>query len=103
MADFIFVYGTLRKGKERHHLLEAARAEFVCECSVKGRVVYASPDYSGTKLIVGHPGTDEEALGELYLVRDTKILETLDAYEVPYKRRLIHPVSMPTLSAWVWI
>jgi hypothetical protein len=42
-------------------------------------------------------------LGELYLVRDTKILETLDAYEVPYKRRLIHPVSMPTLSAWVWI
>jgi gamma-glutamylcyclotransferase (GGCT)/AIG2-like uncharacterized protein YtfP len=92
MSEYIFAYGNLRKGESEYHLLESINAEFVCECQVKGRIVEGK-DWPNI-LIINKGST--VVSGELYLIRDTKILDT-------YKRRQIHPISIPTLSAWVWI
>jgi gamma-glutamylcyclotransferase (GGCT)/AIG2-like uncharacterized protein YtfP len=99
LPEFIFVYGSLKREGSAHHLLQAAKAEFVCTCEVKGEIV---PNGTTTNLRVDYKAPNA-ASGELYLVRDNKLLNALDTYETPYKRRQVHPVSMPTLSAWVWI
>ncbi|CAA9889917.1 conserved hypothetical protein [Candidatus Methylobacter favarea] len=77
--EYIFVYGTLRRGtnSEMHHLL-AKHAEFVDEATYRGKL-YKVNDYPGVV-----PSNDPNAIvhGEVYLLHHADIvLLRLDQYE----------------------
>ena len=72
MGIFIFVYGTLKKGKRAHHLLSGAK--LIGSGIVRGYDMYIVSDYPG---IVKGEGTVK---GEVYEV-DEDILKKLDEYE----------------------
>lgn len=111
-GDFIFVYGTLRKG-ERADLAKQACHFNVRPCG-KDRIngkLYHLGAYPGVKQI---PGTDFDpekpcVVGDLFLVNDPSVGAFLDAYEgyFPdepdqglYNRRIFH--TEKGKLAWVY-
>ncbi len=76
MKFYVFVYGTLKRGKRAHSLLSWAK--FVGEGTVSGYEMYIVRDYPG---IVRGEG---KVRGEVYEV-DEETLKKLDEYEgVPF-------------------
>ena len=72
MKFFVFVYGTLKRGKRANFLL--SRGKFVGDGVVKGYEMYIVRDYPG---IVKGKG---KVRGEVYEV-DAETLKKLDEYE----------------------
>ena len=87
MKFYVFVYGTLKRGKRAHSLL--SRARFVGEGTVEGYEMYIVRDYPG---IVRGKG---KVRGEVYEV-DEETLRRLDEYEgVPlYYERVEETVEL---------
>ncbi len=103
--EFVFVYGTLRRGGSNHFRM--AGAEFVSAGSITGRM-YRIDWYPG--LVLDAAG--DEISGEVYAV-DAEMLETLDRFEgiaagevegSEYRRvqTLVMQRDSQTLNAWVW-
>lgn len=89
-TNYLFVYGTLKKGKIRHEILIEQNAEFVDEAVLEGYDLYDIGYYPG---IVKGKG---KVYGEVYKVSD-KLIEILDAIEGVehnlFKRKIL-PVEL---------
>lgn len=90
-----------------HRLLRAAASS--CEPARVRGVLYRADGYPG---IVLDPGAGW-VVGELYLLRDPSVLETLDAYEgagahdpepreFQRVRTMVEPVGQAPLPAWIY-
>ena len=94
MIDFVFVYGTLRKGEVNHHLLHGAE--------LSGEHM-TRPQYRMLNL-GAYPGVVEGGTtaicGEIYRVSRMQFvhLDRLEAYPALYNRKLI-----PTQWGRAWI
>lgn len=76
-SQFLFVYGTLKKGQSAHQLLEP-RARFVCSGLMRGRLYDLGPYPVAQKA----SGPGQEFAGELYELNDpSALLDALDRYE----------------------
>ncbi len=103
--QFVFVYGTLRRGGSDH--FRTAGAEFVSSGTICGRM-YQIDWYPG--LVLDPKG--DEIRGEVYSV-GSELLSALDAFEglsvgktegSEYRRvqTTVMKQDSQTLSAWVW-
>lgn len=72
--NYVFVYGTLKKGQPRHEILIDGNAEFVDEAVLEGYEMYDTGYYPG---IVEGKGV---IYGEVYKVSDD-LIEVLDIIE----------------------
>ena len=70
----LFVYGSLKRGLENHHVF--AQAQFVGEC----RTVSLYRLFDLGAYLALSPGGESPVLGELYLVSEA-VLRQLDAFE----------------------
>lgn len=56
--NILFVYGSLRRGRERGHFLSAEKTKFLCPATAKG-VLYAIGDFPG--LVLNSPTQNHSA------------------------------------------
>lgn len=75
----MLVYGTLKRGKRLHYILEKLRPKFIGEGYVEGFALY----YPGVPMAVRSPGS--KLKGELYEVNAMGVM-ALDFVETGYKR-----------------
>jgi gamma-glutamylcyclotransferase (GGCT)/AIG2-like uncharacterized protein YtfP len=103
--QFVFVYGTLRRGGSNHFRM--AGAEFISTGTIMGRM-YRIDWYPG--LLLDDAG--DEIFGEIYSV-DADLLAALDIFEglsagetqgSEYRRvqTTVVQQNSETLTAWVW-
>ncbi|MEM9187818.1 MAG: gamma-glutamylcyclotransferase [Myxococcota bacterium] len=72
----VFVYGTLKRGQDKHHLLDDVGATYRGEGSIEGRLVDLG-EYPGVTW--GTPG--ELVRGEVYELPEVNVFRELDAWE----------------------
>ena len=78
MTNYIFCYGTLKRGCHNHSLL--AGCKFICEGTIRGTAILDLGGCPGMVLTRG--GFDQWAKGEVYLAEDIEnILSRLDQLE----------------------
>ncbi len=88
MSDYVFVYGTLKRGEQNHHLLDGA--EFVCETQAYNCVLIELGGCPG--MLIGSTDSECAAKGEVFKFDDIRILQMLDQLEQEgrlYKRIMI--------------
>ncbi len=83
--QYLFLYGSLRQGQTDFETLDLGQyLDFVGERSMKG-YLYDLGAYPGVKLNPSEEekkkGLKDEVKGELFEIRDKKVLTTLDAFE----------------------
>ena len=83
-GDFVFVYGTLRKGERAHEImtkmLEGA-VTFVAEDIINGRLYHIGA-YPGIKTEpCSYDKRGPKVYGEVYLIRGPSVTPILDGYE----------------------
>lgn len=97
MLAYLFVYGTLRRGQPLHHELVTARAEFVGEARMRGRL-YDLGRYPGA-LAEG----EQVIAGELYrLSEPPAAFRRLDAVEGSEYRRSVVCVDLAGRGRRAW-
>ena len=98
MPDYLFVYGTLRRGCDnRFARLLSERGKFVSEARVSGRL-YDFGSYPGAR---SSEQPNESILGEIfYLPAPDMALTALDEYEGPEFERAI--IAAGTLECWIY-
>jgi gamma-glutamylaminecyclotransferase len=94
----LFVYGSLRKGCENHHLIDGARP--------LGTGTIAASFYVNGSLSMVHEG-EGTVHGEVYRLVDQHHLQTLDSLErhpVWYARRIVQVAleNGATIDAWCY-
>ncbi|MCH2206714.1 MAG: gamma-glutamylcyclotransferase [Lentisphaerales bacterium] len=106
-SDFLFVYGTLKRGKNSplKHLMNL-KTTYLEDVQISGKL-YLVSYYPGLKL-----DSANTVYGELYKITDSSIIERLDEYEgcsqnspAPHEyRRVAIPVctSFGTVDAWTY-
>lgn len=111
MSNYLFVYGTLKRGLHCPEAKLLARlATFVGDAFFQGRLFLVDA-YPG---VVPSNNTNDRVHGEVYALEDHAILSVLDAYEgcgalssdLPeYERRLVvvKTASGKRLEAWIYI
>lgn len=78
-SSLLFVYGTLRRGAERHDLLQKLRARYIGKGSVAGELFDLGP-FPGA--IKRGARSRKRVAGELYRLADaSRALKVLDEYE----------------------
>ena len=91
----LFVYGTLRSGFENEYArMLRANADFLGVRSVRGRL---DPLGEYTAFVQGGEGT---VSGELWRLRDARVLEALDEYEGSGYERV--EVDVEGEMAWIY-
>jgi gamma-glutamylcyclotransferase (GGCT)/AIG2-like uncharacterized protein YtfP len=103
---YVFFYGSLRRGEEGYIELSLDRyLEFYAEDAVAGSLYDLGP-YPGLKPSKGQ--SDNHVKGELFLIRDRKVLPLLDEFEryVPkgdstYLRRVV-TTALGRQRAWAY-
>jgi gamma-glutamylcyclotransferase (GGCT)/AIG2-like uncharacterized protein YtfP len=93
----VFVYGTLRKGERRNHILEGSR--FIGYARAKGFFLYKIKEFPG--MVEG----SGEVVGEVYEISED-LLEKLDWIErVPYlyRRELIEVTLEDGQAIFVYV
>ena len=110
-SSLLFVYGTLRRGQERHDLLEELRADYLGQGIVVGEL-FDLGAYPGA--VKSGPKSSTWIVGELYRLPDvSRALKVLDDYEgvgsgevatVVYRREVAQIVRPDgeRVSAWVY-
>jgi len=110
-AEFIFVYGTLRKAVVAGRCdLPAYDGDYFADGYMHGKL-YAVADYPGA---IESEQREDKVFGELYRIPDDTVLARLDDYEEcsdrypsphEYLRKLlpIHLCGGGSVSAWVYI
>lgn len=97
--NYLFVYGTLKRGRVRHEILIEENAEFVDEAVLEGYNLYDIGYYPG---IVEGSG---KVYGEVYKVSD-KLIEILDAIEGVernlFKRKIL-PVELMSQKTKLYV
>jgi gamma-glutamylcyclotransferase (GGCT)/AIG2-like uncharacterized protein YtfP len=88
MSDYVFVYGTLKRGEANHRLL--AGAEYVCDARASNCVLVDLGGCPG--MLIGSSDLECAATGEVFKFDDVNVLRTLDQLEQEgsmYKRIMI--------------
>jgi len=103
-AEYLFVYGTLRRGvKNKFSELLAAKSQFLDEARLAGRL-YDFGEHPGA-VLSADPG--DWVRGEVFQLNDPPgILETLDQYEGPEFERVATSATLSSgreLTAWVYV
>ena len=108
-SSLLFVYGTLRRGQQRHDLLEELGAEYLGQGIVVGELLDLGA-YPGA--LKGGPQSSMRVVGELYRLADaSSALKVLDDYEdagggaAALYRREVDPIVRSDgerVSAWVY-
>ncbi len=109
MSEYVFVYGTLKRGGINERLMEGT--EYIADGVIPNAGLLVMPGYPG--LLLGKCPEDMYAKGEIYEIYRSYVLDTLDHLEqegILYKRVMV-PVNLidpdPTLSAslmcWAYI
>lgn len=115
-AEYLFVYGTLRKnGGSKWHTVLASGAEYLGEAYFQGRLFNVQA-YPG---LIESPLPEDRVLGEIYRLPARKaseidVLELLDDYEEcsasfpephEYKRvqAFVTQVDGQTMLAWIYL
>lgn len=109
----LFVYGTLKRGCERHDLLRRIGARYLASGTIEGEL-YSLGDFPGAfprSGCAGQAGGSTTIPGELYRLPGSQALAVLDAYEGirPGHRSLYRRELSPVLlegggrvQAWVY-
>ncbi len=99
--NYLFVYGTLKKGKARHEILEEHNAEFVDYAILEGYDMYDTGYYPAIAIVKGKGIIH----GEVYLVSD-ELIEILDAIEGTnynlFNRKVV-PVTLVTKKIKLYV
>ncbi len=88
MSDYVFVYGTLKRGEHNHRLMDGA--EYVCDTHASNCVLVDLGGCPG--MIIGSAEPECAAKGEVFKFEDVRVLRTLDQLEQEgslYKRIMI--------------
>jgi gamma-glutamylcyclotransferase (GGCT)/AIG2-like uncharacterized protein YtfP len=101
--DFVFVYGTLKRGGRYHETMVAIGAQFLGTAAVVGRLISLG-DYPGLL-----PGSSRVS-GEVYRVSAAglRVLDRLEGFDAArpasseYHRRLTPLHGGPVAVAWVY-
>jgi gamma-glutamylcyclotransferase (GGCT)/AIG2-like uncharacterized protein YtfP len=95
LAEYLFVYGTLRRGSDnKFALMLADRAQFVAAARVQG-LLYDFGPYPGA--VKG----DRWIHGEVHRVDDPELLTLLDEYEGPeYERAMVSVTGIQ--ECWIY-
>lgn len=101
--ELVFVYGTLKRGGEYHHIMEESTARFVGVGTLKTRYPLLIARYP---CLIDEPGAGFQVSGEVYSIPDPsgwKRLDWLEGHPDEYLRR-IEPVEVngQTHSAWAY-
>lgn len=78
-ANYVFVYGTLKRGGRLHDTLESLGSEFVCEASIQARLYRPSWAFFPAAQPSDSPG--DRVHGEVFLLREPQALTILDRVE----------------------
>jgi len=97
---YLFVYGTLKRNKSNHRVLQDKYVRYVADCYTTDAQYFLAQSRGGIPVLMGawgkKDGTAKAVKGELYLVKTSKLI-ALDVFEqndIIYKRIKIR-VSVP--------
>ena len=103
MGDYVFVYGTLKRGFGNHVVMRDARGEFSDVAEIKGAKMYS---YHGAFPFITFTSNEEDVVyGELYYLPPSRvdegmeILDMLEGYPNFYNRKRVEVAGK---SAWVY-
>jgi gamma-glutamylcyclotransferase (GGCT)/AIG2-like uncharacterized protein YtfP len=98
LTEYLFVYGTLRRGCDnKFALMLADRAQFVATARVPG-LLYDFGQYPGA---VKSDQTDRWLQGEVHRFDDPQLLALLDQYEGPeYERAMVSVTGIQ--ECWIY-
>jgi gamma-glutamylcyclotransferase (GGCT)/AIG2-like uncharacterized protein YtfP len=103
VGDFIFVYGSLRKGGGKHYILQNG-TRYICNDTLPDAVLYNIPNgsfpFPGLKLVT----KGSEVIGDVLEITDEFLPATLDRFEgYPelYSRQKVETNSGHV--AWVYV
>lgn len=97
-GDFIFVYGTLRRGQRAD--VGDQGGEFICCDAIRGRM-YDCGWYPGVKVGEKDPPI---VLGDVYRIRDGRLPPRLDKYEgYPHLYDRVQVTSLGGRKVWVYV
>ena len=99
MAEFLFVYGTLKKDEGNHHVL-GENPKFICEGIVKGHAIHEGPGFPYAVI-----NSDYQVKGELYEIENLKYTDQLEGYPHHYDRHLVRVDvgEYYAYDAWMYI
>ena len=99
MPEYLFVYGTLRRGSDnKFALMLADRAQFVGPARVPG-LLYDFGRYPGA--VRSHQG-DHWIQGEVHRFDDPELMPLLDEYEGPEFERAMVSVTTGIRECWIY-
>ena len=103
MGNYLFAYGTLRRGCEAHEVLLSANATFICRARTVGR--YELTTVNGFPAAI--PSSQgEQIVGELYEVQNLALIDEYEDVPTTYVRVLTDVECLDTESryrAWIYI
>lgn len=99
MKQYVFVYGTLLKGKRNHHIL--SNSKFIGKGTISGYFMFNLGTYPG----IQKSKHDSKVIGEVYEVDETtmKVLDELEEVGYLYNKELIDVnLENKTIKAYVY-
>ena len=103
MNDYLFVYGTLRRGREAHEVLLSAGATFICMARTINK--YRLTTINGFPAAIPD-NQGEQIVGELYEVQNLTPIDEYEDVPIVYIRVLTDVECLGTRSrykAWMYI
>jgi len=101
LKEYVFVYGTLKRGGPCEEHLGASKGKYVCDSKIAGVELYLLP--AGFPGAVIDPTGVAIAKGEIWSVETLLYLDQLEGDGIHYKRfQLPFPTPEGVVNAWVY-
>jgi len=102
MNEFVFVYGTLKRGGAYEEVLLYSGGQYVCDAEVAGVELYLLP--AGFPAAVLDPTGVAVAKGEIWSVKVLWSLDQLERNGRLYQRKKMQfPTNQGDLPAWIYL
>jgi gamma-glutamylcyclotransferase (GGCT)/AIG2-like uncharacterized protein YtfP len=102
MIEYVFVYGTLKRGGPAEEYLRASKGHYICDSKIAGIELFLLP--------AGFPAAKVDrrggaiARGEIWSVETMTYLDQLEGEGRLYQRfQLPFPTPQGTVTAWIYI
>lgn len=99
MSEYVFVYGTLKRGGACEEVLLQSGGRYVCDAEVSGIELYLLP--AGFPAAVFDPTGTAIAKGEIWLVHNLLALDQLEGNGHHYQREQV--TFSDDISAWIYL